>query len=394
MNPSLNANDAEYRQSVRRAIHAARAAGAATLTAICREARGAYPTIVNDLLLEQTGHLTRIRDWTDEQAGLFESLLPEMPEPHPIDYEWRYTSSTADALAAYLSSGAGRIACLGTPTVFVRLRALGKNAVLFDRNPGILGSIPEEARRAVHLVDMLDPQIDNIDASVKAGFDAVLLDPPWYPEHVMVWFAQALRIVRPGGRIILTLFPDLVRPSAAVERERLQVSLREYGRVAGLEFRAFYTTPLFEHETLTAFGLGALGHWRSGDLVCVTVAQPDRSVIVAQPIEPSWDRVRLGMQVVAVRTETTMQPETPLRFEPIMPDGSFLLKSVSARDPNRSRISVWTSRNRALRVASGGSQILPFLTQLAAGSRADHAMAGADSASRAALQILQSLVGW
>src|SRR5918912_2663 len=113
----LDLADARYRAKLLAAVVRARESGANTLTAICRQCHGAFPTLVWEVLQSTDGGPdVPHRAWRDEEPGLYDAALPSMPEPHPLDYEWRYTAATADALADYLGKPGTRVACFGTPT--------------------------------------------------------------------------------------------------------------------------------------------------------------------------------------------------------------------------------------------------------------------------------------
>jgi len=274
---------------------------------------------------------------------------------------------------------------------------MNADAFLMDRNRGLVGSLEPANRTRLVFTDFLD-EVGNWENpnSIPTQFDVVLLDPPWYLDHTMTWIARALRFLKPGGEIVLTIFPELVRPSASTEREELMGTLEKLGVVRPLPFDALYTTPLFEHETLGAFGLSDLGQWRSANLVSVTISDPEIALEHRPPFEAKWQRVQLGSQVVAVR-ESSARGEaatTPLKLTTPGVDGSFLLKSVSARDPIRQNITVWTSRNRAAIAVQGSAQIFPFLQALAAGHPANGLLASALASSRDELRVLLSLVGW
>jgi hypothetical protein len=358
--------DKNYRDALRVTVSDAIAHGALSVTELCRNSRGAFPTYVVTTAREIVGdgfdEWPR-RRWPDEALGTEDAAVPSMPEPHPIDYEWRYTAESADSLAALSNELGGRVACFGTPSVFVRLMQGGVDAVLFDRNPGLRRHFPAYLHNRMQTLDLshLPPGSDMRPGSMQDSFDTILLDPPWYVDHTVAWVAHALQLLRPGGRIVLTLFPELVRPAAHRERQQLLHLLGALGIVKKLTATARYTTPIFESETLSTFGLADLGQWRSADLIQVTVRDPRSHTIAPPPTEDSsWQRFQLGRQVIALRHQDSTRG-LPLSVRSCEENGSFLLRSVSARDPIRKRVNFWTSRNRA-EILSGTKTLSVFLS--------------------------------
>lgn len=391
--------DPDYRSRLVQAVQIAVGNGAETVTDLCRGCAGAFPTDVvaaaREVLgaaIDQWPH----RRWPDDALGTEDAAVPSMPEPHPIDFEWRYTAATADAISGMLGDLGGRIGCFGTPSVFVRLLHGAADAVLVDRNPGLRRHFGAHLHHRMRMTDL--SQLQPGSGAVLDGadrFDTILLDPPWYVGHTLAWLAYALSSLRKGGRVVVTLFPELLRPAALHERDQLLRILRSLGRVRRLEVLPRYTTPMFESETLSAVGLADLGQWRTGELVEVTVRDPSAHRIDVPVVEnPAWERVQLGRQVVAVRHD----PDTyarPVSVQPVAETGSFLLRSVSARDPVRQRVTVWTSRNRGALV-TGTEVVYRFLAGLA-DEASPNELFDTDrefAEARPALQTILALVGW
>ena len=393
-------DDSDYRLRLAQAVRSAIESGAETVTDLCRACGGAFPTDVVSIARSIAGVTVDTwphRRWPDDALGTEDSAVPSMPEPHPIDFEWRYTAATADSLASMLSEAGGRIGCFGTPSVFVRLMHRSADAILIDRNPALLRHFNTSLHDRMRTDDLSRrlSQSTDTDKDSENGFDTILLDPPWYVGQTKAWLARALSLLRTNGRIILTLFPELLRPAAPREREELVVLLRSLGRVRRLDIVPRYTTPVFESETLSAFGLADLGQWRSGELFEVTIRDPQQHILELPVIEnDTWERVQLGRQVVAIRHSDSTRG-MPVSVRPVEASASFLLRSVSARDPTRQRVTVWTSRNRAALV-TGTDLAQRFLAQLA-GRRSPRELFENEpdfEEARPALLTLQALVGW
>ena len=365
------------------------------MTDLCRNSGGAFPTdvvaVARELLGSDLDHWPH-RRWPDDALGTEDAAVPSMPEPHPIDFEWRYTAATADALAKVLASRKERIGCFGTPSVFVRLVHQSVDAVLVDRNPGLVRHFAPALHSRMLTADLSQEQVR--PPMQREDFDTILLDPPWYVSHTLAWVGRALSSLRSGGRIIVTLFPELLRPDARREREDLLTTLQSLGEVRRLDLLPRYTTPVFESETLSAFGLADLGQWRTGELFEVTVRDPATQQLDVPTIEnPTWDRVQLGRQVVAIRNDPATR-DLPISVQPVGPTGSFLLRSVSARDPVRQNVTVWTSRNRGASV-TGTGRAHQFLARVAGGESPKEVLGTSPfTESRGELISLLALVGW
>jgi hypothetical protein len=183
------------------------------------------------------------------------------------------------------------------------------------------------------------------------------MDPPWYLDHMYSWLETALLISSTETKLITTIFPDLVRPSARREQRELVNTLSEVGRVIQCDEQVLYESPLYEQETLSALGLPKMQCWRAGLVMHVEVENPDRNLDAPNPSEGEWRRVLVNDQIVAIRDQSN---RGEISVSSPYPDGSHVLRSVSRRDSVRNQINLWTSTNRVA-IISGTDRVVSFL---------------------------------
>jgi hypothetical protein len=362
----MDSSRAEYLRQLGQRIVSAVDAGAQSFEAICRSCEGAFPSEVKEAI-DRLGYSRSIL-WAAENCSRpkpdYQSILSE---PHPLDFDWRFSEETAEKIASDIVNVGDSVACLGTPTLFSALAAMDLSVTLIDRNPYVAALTTTTGKSRVIVDDVARPAAHFGSQS----YDVILLDPPWYPEYMRAWLTTAAQLAHAGTVLILTMFRRLVRPPAAHERVKMVKFLETLGTVSALPFQASYDTPLFETETLLNLGLPRMQRWRLGDLMSVKLASPISSLAATLPPEPRWERIRLGTQVVMLKVSTT--DSGPITCRSVYRDGSFILKSVSARDPVRRTVNLWTSRNRAMRI-TGYRRMSSFMRLLESGTTAEEAI--------------------
>lgn len=274
-------------------------------------------------------------------------------EPHPLDYDWRFTPSTIDHLVCNLA-GEGSVGLLGTPSVASVLQTRVPSVRLFDCNP-LWRSLAGPTLKVV-TIDLCSAMAAAV-VSDAVTFDRVLLDPPWYPNHLHNWLAFAENFAGDGCRIWFTLWPEHTRPLAVRERRRILAMLRGRGDVVVYQDAVEYETPQFEQRTKPR------DVNRKGDLVMYV---PDRigEVLPLLPMtkEASWRRYAFGTGQVAVKIVGDDGGDIaigPLRGK------RWQLNSVSRRDRDRHLVGIWSSDGATGRVR-GASTLIGFLDNLAA----------------------------
>lgn len=274
-------------------------------------------------------------------------------DPHPADYDWRYSSSALAELFARLApllERGERVALLGAVTLFPVLAAHSKDVVLFDRSTSALTDLRAMGfEKGLIRHDLFDPI-----PGLSERYAAVVGDPPWYPDFHRAFVLRASELLREDGLLLLSVLPWLTRPSAVIDRfDILQFAARAGFDLAELEPGILrYQSPKFERAALSSKGIHC-GEWRTGDLyVFRRVGEAEPGLFVTRPPdEPEWDEYRLGARKVKLRRRT--ESKSGFAVWPASDNGA-VLEEVSRRSGVRTRIDLWTSDNRAYAIRGRG----------------------------------------
>jgi len=336
---------------------------------IVKDAEGAYPLEVMSALrlleaeekvsfsesgLWQVDHRLNVTPSINSPVIERTPVSKHLPEPHPLDFDWRFTEETLLSLRTILRfARLESMAILGAPTLYKYLVDSGTNAWLYDKNPSAIRYLQTEGYDSVTECDLLK------SADTSKQFQWVFADPPWYVEHYEAFLTVAHGLLIPGGQLLLSMLPRLTRPLASSQR------LHIINYAAGLGFDLIevtrgalkYESPPFELEALRAEGI-AIENWRSGDLFSFVLRshelEPDSPA--EREASAPWTTIELGSTTIRIKSDHESQTER-FSYEPVSQSGDTRLHSVSRRSPSRSRINLWTSRNVALIVSQRGTLI-------------------------------------
>lgn len=362
--------------------------GPCEFACLVRSAEGAYPSDVLAALRQlESAHevcLTSAGAWKrcDLSEASSRRLLKDtesarsafgcLPEPHPLDFDWRFSARTLSALHHRMNvSSDESVAILGAPTLYKYFVDSGIDAWLFDKNAQIIGRLKEAGYESVTQCDLFEFR------TKTPQFQWAVADPPWYTEHYRAFLEAGHMILLPEGRILMSVLPRLTRPSAATDRFQVIESAASLGfdLIEVTPGALHYESPPFEIEALRAEGL-ALGEWRSGDLFSFAMRSPVRRKRVPQTKPKDlerWESIPFGRTTVKIKVERTESRE-PFDFKAASSTGSIRLRSVSRRSPARSRINFWTSRNVALTITKP-QMVGELLRNVANGRSAPEALA-------------------
>ena len=290
------------------------------------------------------------------------------PEPHPLDFDWRFTASTLDVLCRHLELDSRPcVAVLGAPTLYKHLIDAAVNATLFDKNTQVVATLREQGYRSATECDLFDFRMND------PCFDCVIADPPWYLEHYRAFLQATYAMLVPGGTLLMSVLPRLTRPSASSDRQEIVNVAARLGldlvQVSAGALR--YESPPFEAEALRADNL-TVGQWRRGDLYSFVRRPTRQRKRKRHPKKPSdqeaWACVPYSGMTIKIKLGNADASE-PFEFKAASLTGELRLRSVSRRSPVRSRINFWTSRNLALTITKP-EMTVQVLNKLARGESA------------------------
>lgn len=308
-------------------------------------------------------------------------LDAQLPTPHPLDFDWRFTVQTRrdlrDRVERRVHLQRPRILLLGCPSLALEWSSTrtGGPISLFDDNAALEQTMSAHARDvAFHRIDLV------LDPSVTSGVlaDVTIADPPFYPDEQRAFLRAAAAGTVEAGVVLLALPGNLTRPG--VRRE--QDSLMAEAQLLGLDLQTItsdalrYQRPPFEAKVHARAGLeGVPADWRTADLACF-IRGPQQGVVHAvAPLHPTgredWEEVVVHgtrWRVLCGYDSGRARPARPALgalLEPLSDSGAVM--SVSRRSPLRSTATVWTDGNQAFRTSSP-SLLCALLRALATGS--------------------------
>lgn len=293
----------------------------------------------------------------------------EPPEPHPLDFDWRFTATTV-WLLSHLAAVRNPALCVGVPSVARVLEKRGIEVLLVDRQP----------MQPVRAKVSADP---STDAPLPLSFSVAVVDPPWYPEIYQRWIAWAATHVRDGGELLASLWTPETRPAGADERREVLEWITSWADVEVEKGALGYVTPAFEEAAVMAREIvPGDPEWRKGDLLLI---RPSTTPALPPPVatRESWVRFVFNDYQLALRVGVGDTRRSRLLAVP----GAigWVWPSVSRRTPGRERIDLWSSRNEVAMV-EGSLEVLGHLRSII--------KTDGDVLWHPAAEVLQALTSW
>jgi hypothetical protein len=335
-------------------------------------AQGLYPSDLATLLKEEVlsgGILFREGKYGLPSLGAPKGLgsagnLLELPEPHPLDYDWRFTADTTERMALRILSetpGAGHIALVGTPSLINKIPH-GRSdcrVTLVDGNEELVTYLARQQQHPGLTCKYVDLTLG--PAKLDEPSNVVMCDPPWYVEYYAAFLAQAAVIAEIGATVFISLLPLCTRPESERDRQEIfniagSLGLTPYALEPGV---LVYDIPPFERKSLALEGLSVTEAWRRGDLLVLQKVSAPTEQDMRRALERSnlaredrrqWREVLIGARKIKLRRAADDSNGRP---ELVRIERDDLLPTVSRRYPGRERVDLWLWDNRVFGVTNG-----------------------------------------
>jgi hypothetical protein len=346
----------EFNADLERVVCAVVRAGVGSFAELAKKVQGAWPPETLKALrrLVKSGAISEkeVEQLSVQQkasgvpVGDDGTSTMHLPEPHPLNFDWRFTPSTQQLLAEKIAGfDPESVALLGTPSLFRPLLSQGRQVDLFDRNRSLLPTFTEEERKTFHCVDLIRPVQNSF------SFQLAVVDPPWYQEHYVAFLTRAQELLAPGGKVLLSVLPRLTRPDAESDRAKILRIAYDCGLdlTEVLPASIGYSTPPFEASALLTEGI-ALADWRWADLY--VFVKSNRAPISGTQSDSetyahdAWRIYVFGETSIAVKC--VMPGAGDFAFWGTSAFGEFILHTVSRRSRARLDANIWSSKNHVL----------------------------------------------
>jgi hypothetical protein len=331
-------------------------AGARSFPELLARLPGVYPPVALDVLhrMKRQARLSpEIASTVERQIGSSgRATTPtpnDLPPPHPLDFEWRFTKRTARellTLAHSLTKPNDRVVLLGTPAV-----AAIATAAPIDRATVFVGEDNVITNAIVALNDRngrpLAIQTCKPQALLPTNAGVVILDPPWYFDFIRPILTIAASSCRVGGFVLLSLLPIGTRSGAAQDRARIAHYLRRLSleSVEERQSALAYETPFFEANALAAAGFTRNpGDWRRSDLLVLRKTRHSDPTVFDRTTPVQWRETTVRRMRLFIRSNVLGSARSGAAMRSLLPGD--VLPSVSRRDPRRRKAQLWTSGNR------------------------------------------------
>ncbi|HWF93373.1 MAG TPA: hypothetical protein VG291_00275 [Xanthobacteraceae bacterium] len=354
-------------------------AASVTGTSLIRHLKGAHPIEIKSALIS-AGELD-LAERAFKDISVAPPCLHEISsEDNPILSFWPFADTSALDVAQ-MASRFSSVALLGAPTLFSAMRRQrhSNEIYLFDCDDYLFREETVSGFVRCNIASAVPAKFNN-------KFDLVIGDPPWYLEEYLLWLATAERIVRPGGTIMFSLFPEGIRDSAGADKRAiLSTAERIFAEFSVLDSAIEYDVPSFEQVQMIRAGIKPV-RWRYAHLIVGRIRM-DKKLRAIRPNDglERWIERRIGNGRLFIKLGRSLIEQDD--FLQTAESKSPFLSSPSRRNPSRLRANVMSSRGHGLS-CSNPALLAEMVDNIKSGDDIEIQGGGLDDSSRRLFKVL------
>lgn len=342
-----------------------------TFDEIVKKCYGAYPILVKQVMDEMKIHsrlvplyLTQEEEIPYTENAEVDSRKSELVtytlENNPILSNWYFSWQSCKKISLIDHWSGKNILFLGTPRLFeyFLISKCAGHLTLIDLDRNVTNSL---AHKYIHAGQNshIDIQTDDINflEDQRIKYDVIFLDPPWYLESYFIWITKASKLIAPTGTIIMSMFPSLVRPTAAEERKELFRFCRKFSAsVLSIPEYLEYDIPTFEQRELKHADVDLRSNWKISDLLIlqgVSPAEPYNIIDISDEYRGWFEFNLFGFRwfIHMKKSDAVHENVQPLIS---LVGQSAYLDSPSRRNPQLKAANLRSSRGHGLFVSDPG----------------------------------------
>lgn len=185
----------------------------------------------------------------DLEIAKYKSGIHKRPNPHLLDYDWRFTEKSAKwiAAAAHYYGKNSEICYLGCPTVALYDQN-DSNWILLDKGHFALSRWIKQ--RYIDKKNWMEYNVFNEPKEeLLERFGVIVTDPPWYDKLFDQFCFRIGQLIKPNGFLLITGYPPYP-PYKEGKHEAFNTTLNRYfcnPKKFG-SFEVDYEPPEFEHS--------------------------------------------------------------------------------------------------------------------------------------------------
>ncbi|MDA9554651.1 class I SAM-dependent methyltransferase [Pelobium sp.] len=276
-----------------------------------------------------------------------------LKNPHPLDFEWRNTNKSLNYLTELLinlNRPEDSVLLMGMPTLFANLcvKDIPQKIKLVERNEPIIEALSKITNDRTKIIKA---DIFKAKSSDIGKHHCVIMDPPWYTQHLFQFVWLAAKCLNIGGTMIISIPPINTRPN--IDKERIEWFA--FCQKQGLCIENLYSSklqyamPFFEFNALRTAGVkNILPFWRTGDVVTFKkMRNTDTERMPLEELTSEWQEQII--EGIRIRVNLSIEDKADLSINSLVP--LDILPSVSSREPIRKKANLFTSGNRIFDVS-------------------------------------------